>query len=129
MKSLSASLTLSFAFLCSALFSPAATPADADVSVGRWCDRMLPGLADSYRIVEIVHREGGAIEMRYVFMDGTNDFTGLQLVADDLYALMGSPFGDHLFINSLGNLEMFDEDGLIRVAERLGDSPRSGECS
>lgn len=101
----------------------------AETNIGRWCDKMLPTMPQYNGIMEIVITDDGAIELRTHYGDGSNAVTKLNEQNGGIYAAIESSSGDKYRIGTAdGNLQLLDNDGLIRVAIRLENTPQSGEC-
>ena len=117
---------LSVAFVLAAASSAAAD----ETTMGRWCDRMIPGTPTYNRIMAIVVADGGKIVLRSQFGDGSSSRNELRETAGGIYEKIGSPHGDkYRIIPGTGNLQLLDDDGLIRVATRLENTPSRRECS
>lgn len=101
----------------------------ADTTIGRWCDRW--GTAyKSHRIMTLTIRDDGQIVLFSEFGDGSSLLDGIRERPNGIFEKIGSPYGDkYRIVPSDGNLQLLDDDGLIRVASRLESAPRSGECS
>ena len=101
----------------------------AETTIGRWCDKMLPTMPQYNGIMEIVITDDGAIELRTRYGDGSSGVTKLDEQSGGIYAAVGSSSGDkYRVVPSDGNLQLLDSDGLIRVATRLENTPKPGEC-
>jgi len=101
----------------------------AETTIGRWCDKMLPTMPQYNGIMEIVITDSGAIELRTRYGDGSNAVSVLNEQPGGIYAAVGSGSGDkYRVVPSDGNLQLMDNDGLIRVATRLENTPKPGEC-
>lgn len=113
-----------------AFMSSVASQATAsEIVVGRWCDRMLPNMPDFNRIIEIVINEDDEVIMRNDFADGSSGQDKLEEVSGSRYVKIDSPSGDNYrIVSSSGDLQLLDEDGLIRTATRLENKASSGEC-
>ncbi|MGR9076303.1 hypothetical protein ACU8M5_08970 [Rhizobium leguminosarum] len=110
-----------------ALIASPAMP--AEITIGRWCDRMLPSTPQYNRIIEIVISEAHTPIARNSFADGSTSEQMLEELGDDLYGVSDSPSGDrYRLVASSGDLQLLDEDGVIRTAHRLENTPRDGEC-
>ena len=117
---------LSVAFLIVSATSAAA----GETTIGRWCDRMVPGTPQYNRIMTIVVADEGKVVLKSQFGDGSSSRNELREAAGGIYEKIGSPHGDkYRIIPGTGNLQLLDDDGLIRVAARLENTPSSRECS
>ena len=107
----------------------AAGPVQAETTIGRWCDKQIPTMPQYNGIMEIVITDDGAIELRTRYGDGSNAVSVLNEQPGGIYAAVGSGSGDkYRVVPSDGNLQLLDNDGLIRIATRLENTPQSGEC-
>lgn len=98
--------------------------------IGRWCDRSVPALPKYNRIVTIVIADKGMVVARSQFNDGSSHTSVLHEATGGLYEVVGSAYGDKLrIVASTGELQLIDNDGLIRIASRLENAPQSNECS
>ena len=101
----------------------------AETTVGRWCDEQIPTMPKYNGILEIVITDSGAVEMRSRYGDGSRGVTKLTEVDGGMYVPVAS-FSRHQYriVPSNGDLQLLDNDGLIRVATRLENTPSPGEC-
>ena len=105
------------------------TTASAETTIGRWCDRWGPTLK-SHRIMTIAISDDGAIMLTSKFGDGSSLVEKLRERPNGILEKIGSPYGDkYRIVPSDGNLQLLDREGLIRVAARLENTARHGECS
>ena len=103
--------------------------ATAETTIGRWCDRWAPN-QKSHRIMTITLSDDGTIMLTSKFGDGSSLVDKLRERPNGILEKIGSPYGDKVrIVPSDGNLQLFDRDGLIRVAARLENTARQGECS
>ncbi len=110
-----------------ALIAAPAMP--AEITIGRWCDRMLPNMPQYNRTIEIVIFERHSPIARNSFADGSTYEQMLEELGGDLYAVSDSPSRDkYRVVASSGDLQLLDEDGIIRSARRLENTPLDGEC-
>ena len=108
----------------------ATTPAWGETTIGRWCDRTIPNMPKHNRTVAIVVTDNGQVVAKSKFGDGSSTTSELRETTGDIYEKIGSRFGDkYRIVPSTGNLQLLDKDGLIRIANRLENTPRSNECS
>ena len=103
-------------------------PSHSETIIGRWCDRMVPGMRRFYRIMTIVKTDSGQIVLKSRFGDGSSSTNRLQRVGSGSYAKADSGFGDRYRTSANGDLNLYDNEGFIRTATRLDDTPKSGEC-
>lgn len=116
---------------CIAISASAVAPvaASADTVPGRWCDRMLPTMPKFNGVMTIALKDDGQVVLRTKFGDGSSKVVQLQELAGSIYAKTGSPTGEkHRVVPSDGSLQLIDNDGIIRTATRLENTPKSGEC-
>lgn len=103
--------------------------ANAETVVGRWCDKQLPSLPQYNGILSIVVKDDGAVELRRRYGDGSSGITMLTELGNSTYAAVSSNSGDkYRIVSADGNLKLLDEEGLIRVATRLSNTPKPGDC-
>ncbi len=103
--------------------------AHAETTVGRWCDKQIPNMPKYNGILAIVITADGTVELRTEWGDGSSLVTELSEQAGGIYAAVGSSSGDkYRVVPADGNLQLLDNDGLIRVAIRLENTPQPGEC-
>ena len=101
----------------------------SDSTIGRWCDRMIPNLSKYNQTMAIVIANDGKVILKSNFNDGSSSINELREAAGSIYEKIGSRSGDKYRIDpSTGNLQLLDEDGLIRVATRLENTPQRNEC-
>ena len=108
-----------------------ATGASASETViGRWCDRTVPSLPAYNRIITIIIADDGAAVAGSKFNDESSHTSVLREAAGGLYEVVGSAHGDKLrIVAGTGELQLLDDDGLIRVATRLENTPEGNECA
>lgn len=71
----------------------------------------------------------GGIALRSNFNDGSSSLHVLRELRGNVYAKIGSRTGDkYRIVPSTGDLQLLDNDGLIRVASRLENFPQANEC-
>ena len=91
---------------------------------------MIPGAPRYNRTMAIVIAEEGKVVLKSQFGDGSSSTNELREAAGGIYEKIGSPNGDkYRIIPGTGNLQLLDDDGLVRVAARLENTPSSRECS
>ena len=104
--------------------------AEGETTIGRWCDRMIPNVPKYNYIMAIVITNDGKVMLKSKFNDGSSSINELREAAGNIYEEIGSSYGDkYRIVPSTGNLQLLDEDNLIRVATRLENTPQSNECS
>ena len=73
--------------------------------------------------------DDGKVILRTKFRDGSATTQELRERPGGMYEVIGSKYGDrYRIIPSSGNLQLIDDDGLIRRASRLENTPQSNEC-
>lgn len=103
--------------------------AAGETTVGRWCDRMIPNMPKHNYIMAIVIGDEGKVVLKRQFRSGSSSTHELREVAGNIYEMPGSRYGDKFrIVPSTGNLQLLDNDGLIRIASRLQNTPQRGEC-
>jgi hypothetical protein len=103
--------------------------ASDDVVIGRWCDRMVPGMPRMNAVLEIKISELEGVIIDSSFQDGSSLRRVLEERGNEIYADPDSASGDrYRIVSSTGDLQLLDDDGLIRTARRLENVPRAGEC-
>ena len=102
----------------------------ADSVVGRWCDKPLAGVPALNGVMEIVVIDDDRVELRVSYGDGSSKVTKLTQESATVYAEIDNQFGQkYKIVSSDGNLQLLDQDGLIRVTVRLENTKQEGECS
>ena len=108
----------------------AAEVAGGEITIGRWCDRMMPNIPKYDSILSIFITSDGKVILKAEYGDGSSGMYELRERVGNIYEKIGSSFGDkYRIVPSTGNLQLLDDDGLIRVATRLENSPQGNECS
>ena len=116
------------ALLC-ILLDVQAFGAVSETVIGRWCDRMLPGSPRWNGVMSIAIGSDGSPYLRIKYADGSELKRQLLEAAGSVYFAKDSEAGDHFrIVQSTGNLQLLDGDGLIREAARLENTPQSGKC-
>ena len=101
----------------------------ADTTVGRWCDRTVPSMPQFNRVMTILLTQDGRVELKSEFNDGSSSVRELQELSGNMYALTDSQSGErYRVIPADGSLQLLDEDGLVRTATRLENTPQAREC-
>ena len=120
------------AFIMAAVFvlALAAEAAGSETTIGRWCDRMVPNMPKHNGTMAIVITNDGKVVLKSKFNDGSSIINELREAPGGIYVAIGSSSGDkYRVIPSTGNLQLLDNDGLVRVATRLENTPQRNECS
>ena len=103
--------------------------ASAETVIGRWCDRMIPTMPKHNGVITILVTDQGGVEARIKYNDGSNLKNKLKEMSGNIFATIGSSSGDKYRVSSsTGDLQLLDNDGLIRVAKRLENKPSGREC-
>lgn len=108
-------------------FTPTTSLA-SEVTIGRWCDVLIPG-GTLTQLIEFIITTDGSITFRRTFSDGSGGTSDLEELGNETYAEVDASFGEkYRIVAASGDLQLLDDDGLIRTARRLENSPRAGEC-
>ena len=94
--------------------------------------RLRDQLAD-LQVMSPAKTKPGALRRRVVlrskFNDGSSSVQELREAAGSIYVKIGSHTGDkYRIVPNTGDLQLLDNDGLIRMATRLENSPQINEC-
>jgi hypothetical protein len=104
-------------------------PEGEELFLGRWCDKQVPNIPAYNGVLEIAVSESGAVELRRYYGDKSSGTSSLTQSDNGTYWVDGSSSGDSFrIVQSSGDLQLLDNEGLIRVASRISDSPQSREC-
>ena len=79
-------------------------------------------------ILEIVISDDGAIELRTRNGDGSRKVTPLSEEGGGTYVATGSSTGAKYRVEPDGNLALLNYRGFARLAIRLDDTPKRGDC-
>jgi hypothetical protein len=97
--------------------------------LGRWCDEMIPGKRKFRREITIRDSGDGELVLNSVYFDGSKGSDRLREKGMNVFIVVGSAHGDGYRLSaSTGALQIFDNDGLIRVARRLENTKKPGDC-
>jgi len=103
--------------------------ATGETTIGRWCDRMIPNSPKYNRTMTIKVNDNGMLMAFSRFGDGSTNESKLTERSGGVFFVNGSSSGDrYRIIPATGNIQLIDNDGLIRVANRLENEPRLGDC-
>lgn len=95
---------------------------------GRWCDVMVPGNDKFRREITIIAASHGLVARTRLF-DGSRQTLHLRERSSGILEVVGSGAGDKYRVSGgTGDLQLLDNDGLIRTATRLENTPQSGDC-
>ena len=87
------------------------------------------GFHEEMRETILTLRDDGQIVLFSEFGDDSSLLDDIRERPNGVFEKVGSPYGDkYRIVPSDGNLQLIDNDGLIRVASRLENTPRQGEC-
>lgn len=101
----------------------------AETTIGRWCDEMIPTVPEHNTVLEIVITQTGSPELRSKPANGSPYSKELDEQSGGIYLEIDSHTGDrYRIVPSTGNLQLIDNDGIIRVARRLENRPKPDEC-
>jgi len=104
-------------------------PAFADTLVGRWCDTMIPGNPKFNRLIVISITDKGAAEIHSEFVDGSSGTYKLKEKSGNIFEKVSSGSGDkYRVVPGNGDLQLLDNEGLIRTARRLEAKPQAEDC-
>lgn len=112
-------------------FSLALTPSfsiASEVNIGRWCDAFSPSVGIT-QTIEFVISSNRTFFIRRSFSDGSDDEAVLEELGNDTYAEENTSFGEkYRIVPATGDLQLLDNDGLIRTARRLENAYQEDEC-
>ncbi len=95
-------------------------------TVGRWCDEWFPGFISEITIQSF---SDGRIEALLEFSDGSTEVRNLIESANLVYLVEDSEHGDrYRILPTTGELEVYDNEGLISTARPLSADPTAGDC-
>lgn len=101
----------------------------AETIMGRWCDRMLPTLPQYNQVLSIIIAKDGRVVGRSEYGEGSSYMVELWEEAGGIFSVVGSSSGDKWrVVPNTGELQLLDDDGLIRIATRLENTPTDKEC-
>ncbi|MHA7873167.1 MAG: hypothetical protein ACX939_12525 [Hyphococcus sp.] len=116
-------------FMSLVVLMVASPAAYAETIVGRWCDQMIPNNPKFRAELSIVIKDNGDVVMRSKYADGSGGTYPLNEIGNDMYEQQNSRHGDkYRIVRSTGELQLLDNDGLIRTAKRLENTPHRGDC-
>ena len=115
------------AFTIALALTPSISSA-SEIVIGRWCDVLVPNSSFT-RTMTLVIVPDGSLVFRHSFSDGSSGEYEMVELGNETYAEVEAEFGQkYRIVQSSGDLQLLDEDGLIRIARRLENAPRTGEC-
>ena len=90
---------------------------------------MIPSNPQYNRTMTIVITNDGKVVLQSAFNDGSSSVNELRETPSGIYEKIGSSWGDkYRVVPSSGDLQLLDDDGLVRVARRLENTPQRNEC-
>ncbi len=111
------------------LWIACANSATAETILGRWCDKMVPNNPSFWSVIIIEVQDNGDLAAIVNHRDGSVNESVLEEVGGDVMTVVGSSSGDkYRVVPSTGSLQLLDNDGFIRSAQRLENTPHAGEC-
>lgn len=112
------------------IFVVLVAPAHSETIVGRWCDKMIPTMPQFNNTMTIVLNDMRDTVLKRNFADGSSKIDTLHELPNGIYEKSNSAQGDKYKIKpNNGDLQLLDNDGLIRIAKRLENTQKSGECN
>ena len=91
---------------------------------------MIPNMPKYNRTMAIIVSDTGKVALKSMFNDGSSSTNELREAPGGVYVKVGSSSGDrYRVVPHTGELQLLDNDGLIRLASRLANSPQRNECS
>jgi len=97
--------------------------------LGRWCDQLVPNIPTMRAEITIKVLEGGEAVADLRFFDGSDLRRRLIEQSGGIFRVADSTFGDrYRVVPGNGELQLIDNDGLIRTARRLENVPQPGDC-
>ena len=105
------------------------SPSTQEYIIGRWCDRRLASTEEYSNLIEIVGGEAGSVVQRSTFADGASTQSVLEEVGDGVFLVAGSSSGErYRIVPNTGDLQILDNDGVIRTASRIKSSDSNSSC-
>jgi len=90
---------------------------------------MVPNMPELNGKITFVANAKGKMEVHTKFGDGSISKEPLRERPGGIYEIVSSHTGDKFrIVPNTGELQILDNDGLIRIAKRLENTPKSGEC-
>lgn len=100
-----------------------------DVVIGRWCDVMVPHNQKFKQVIMIIKKASSKLIAKTEFYDGSKRTLELSETPGGFLLIDGSSQGDKFRIVDVnGELRILDDDGFIRSATRLENTPEPGDC-
>lgn len=113
--------------LSTAMSSPDARA--QETTLGRWCDKAIPSMPSIWSTITITVQADGSVAATVNYRDGSVGDRVLTETGGGVMMVEGSGSGDrYRIVPSTGDLQLLDNDGLIRTAQRLENTPQAGEC-
>ena len=90
---------------------------------------MLLNVPAMYGVLTHRANDNGTVELLSEYYDGSKGLKKLEERGGNIFYVPGDRFGQrYRLVTRTGNLQLIDNDGLIRTAKRLGNSPQPNEC-
>ena len=106
-----------------------AQTAAAETSLGLWCDHRAPSMPQYNGIIELVSTDAGVLQARFRFADGSEVTQQVRKKSKTTYEVINSTWREqYRVVPRTGDLELIDQDGIIRTAKRLRSSRETASC-
>ena len=103
--------------------------AQAETIIGRWCDRAVPNFNQFNNVITIKIDDENATVLVQNFADGSSTSSVLRESSGAVYEIVSSATNERFrIVPNNGELQLLDNNGLIRTAERLENTVMPGEC-
>jgi len=90
---------------------------------------MIPGNPDFVGVITNVVADQGGTEVGSEFADASNLVRELREASGGIFEVVDSGSGDRCrIVPNSGQLQLLDNDGLIRIAKRLENTQQFGDC-
>lgn len=100
--------------------------AEEELIIGRWCRNVGMNFVEEMKIA--VGTSGQPVLISR-YNDGSELRQNLVELSGMIYKITSSSFNDTLrIVEATGNLQLLDNDGLIGLAQRLGNVEKQGDC-
>ena len=106
-----------------------AQTAVAETVLGRWCDHRVPSMPRYNGIIELVSTDAGVLQAYSRFADGSELTEQIRKKSKTTYEVIESATQDqYRVVPGTGDLQLIDQDGIIRTAKRLRSSHEAASC-
>ena len=106
-----------------------AQTAAAETVLGRWCDHRVPSMPQYNGVIELVSTDAGVLQAHYRFADGSELTEQIRKKSKTTYEVIESATQDqYRVVPGTGDLQLIDQDGIIRTAKRLRSSHEAASC-